>query len=201
MGNITTILFLAIIGGIIGWITNVLAIKLIFRPIKPIRIPILNIEILGLIPKRRGEIAQNIGEIVQNELISLDEIVDEVLKEEDKDRIVQFIKAKINNVIKDKMPVFIPSTFKELIQSYLDDIVEQEISATVTDLSEELVHRATDRINIQKMIEDKVNELDLEKLEDMILSIAKQELKHIEVLGLVLGFLIGIVQGLIVMYI
>ncbi|HSQ33479.1 MAG TPA: DUF445 family protein, partial [Peptostreptococcaceae bacterium] len=124
-----------------------------------------------------------------------------VLKEEDKDRIVQFIKAKINNVIKDKMPVFIPSTFKELIQSYLDDIVEQEISTTVTDLSEELVHRATDRINIQKMIEDKVNELDLEKLEDMILSIAKQELKHIEVLGLVLGFLIGIIQGLIVMYI
>jgi uncharacterized membrane protein YheB (UPF0754 family) len=201
MGNITTILFLAIIGGIIGWITNVLAIKLIFRPINPIRIPILNIEILGLIPKRRGEIPQNIGEIVQNELISLDEIVDEVLKEEDKDRIVKYIKLKINNVISDKMPVFIPSTFKELIQGYLDDIVEQEVSATVTDLSEELVHRATDRVNIQKMIEDKINELDLEKLEDMILSIAKQELKHIEVLGLVLGFLIGIIQGLIVMYI
>lgn len=201
MGNIATILFLAVIGGIIGWITNVLAIKLIFRPINPIRIPILNIEILGLIPKRRGEIAQNIGEIVQNELISLDEIVDEVLKEEDKDRIVKYIKLKINNVISDKMPVFIPSTFKELIQGYLDDIVEQEVSATVTDLSEELVHRATDRVNIQKMIEDKINELDLEKLEDMILSIAKQELKHIEVLGLVLGFLIGIIQGLIVMYI
>jgi uncharacterized membrane protein YheB (UPF0754 family) len=201
MGNIATILFLALIGGIIGWITNVLAIKLIFRPINPIRIPILNIEILGLIPKRRGEIAQNIGEIVQNELISLDEIVDEVLKEEDKDRIVQYIKLKINNVIRDKMPVFIPSTFKELIQGYLDDIVEQEISATVTDLSEELVNRATDRINIQKMIEDKINELDLEKLEDIILSIAKKELKHIEVLGLILGFLIGIIQGLVVMFI
>jgi uncharacterized membrane protein YheB (UPF0754 family) len=201
MGNIATILFLAVIGGIIGWITNVLAIKLIFRPINPIRIPILNVEILGLIPKRRGEIAQNIGEIVQNELISLDEIVDEVLKEEDKDRIVKYIKLKINNVIRDKMPVFIPSTFKELIQGYLDDIVEQEISATVTDLSEELVNRATDRINIQKMIEDKINELDLEKLEDIILSIAKKELKHIEVLGLVLGFLIGIIQGLVVMFI
>lgn len=201
MGNIATILFLAVIGGIIGWITNVLAIKLMFRPINPIRIPILNIEILGLIPKRRGEIAQNIGEIVQNELISLDEIVDEVLKEEDKDRIVKYIKLKINNVISDKMPVFIPSTFKELIQGYLDDIVEQEISATVTDLSEELVNKATDRINIQKMIEDKINELDLEKLEDIILSIAKKELKHIEVLGLVLGFLIGIIQGLVVMFI
>ena len=201
MKNIIEILFLAVIGGVIGWITNILAIKLIFRPINPINIPILNIEILGLIPKRRREIAKNIGEVVQNELISLDEIVDEVLKEEDKDRIIQYIKLKISNVIGDKMPVFIPSAFKELIQDYVDDIVEQEVSATVTDLSEELVHKATDRINIQKMIEDKINELDLEKLEDIILGIAQKELKHIEVLGLVLGFLIGIIQGIIVIYI
>lgn len=200
MEKIIQILFLAIVGGVIGWITNVLAIKLIFRPINPIKVPIFNIEILGLIPKRRGEIAKNIGEIVQNELISLDEIVDEVIKEEDKDRIVQHIKTRINNIIGDKMPLFIPATFKDLIQGYVEDIVEQEVSATVTDLSDELIHRATDRVNIQKMIEDKINELDLEKLEDIILSISKKELKHIEVLGLVLGFLIGIIQGLIVIY-
>ena len=42
MSNILKILILAVIGGVIGYITNVLAIKLIFRPIKPIKIPILN---------------------------------------------------------------------------------------------------------------------------------------------------------------
>ena len=41
MNNIFRILILAIIGGLIGYITNVIAIKLIFRPINPIKIPIL----------------------------------------------------------------------------------------------------------------------------------------------------------------
>lgn len=40
MNNIIRILILAIIGGLIGYITNVIAIKLIFRPINPIKIPI-----------------------------------------------------------------------------------------------------------------------------------------------------------------
>ena len=66
MNNFTTILILTIVGGLIGWITNILAIKLMFRPINPIKIPILNIEILGLIPKRKNEIATNIGEVISN---------------------------------------------------------------------------------------------------------------------------------------
>lgn len=65
MDNIIRILILAVIGGGIGYITNVIAIKLIFRPINPIKIPILNIEIIGLIPKRKQEIATNIAQVVQ----------------------------------------------------------------------------------------------------------------------------------------
>ena len=34
-------------------------------------------------------------------------------------------------------------------------------------------------------------------LENLILKVVKNELRHIEILGLVLGFLIGIVQGII----
>lgn len=56
MNNIIRILILAIIGGLIGYITNVIAIKLIFRPINPIKIPILNIEIIGMIPRERQKL-------------------------------------------------------------------------------------------------------------------------------------------------
>ena len=74
MSNILKIALLASIGGIIGYITNVLAIKLIFRPIEPIKIPILNFEIIGLIPKRRSEISKNIGQIIQEEFLSMEDI-------------------------------------------------------------------------------------------------------------------------------
>ena len=51
------------------------------------------------------------------------------------------------------------------------------------------------------MVETKINELDLYELEEIILTIVKNELRHIEVLGLILGFLIGIIQGIITIFI
>ncbi len=163
MDNLIKILLLASIGGVIGYITNVVAIRLIFRPLNPIKIPILNTEIIGLIPKRREEIATNIAKIVEEEFLSLDDILDNVITED-----------------------------------YLNDMIEEEVKNSIDDLSKGMVKKASKRIDIQKMIEEKINQLDLLVLEDLIISVAKKELKHIEFLGLVLGFLIGIVQGLIV---
>lgn len=200
MNYLLRILILAIIGGIIGYITNVVAIKLIFRPIKPIKVPILNIEILGLIPKRRNEIAKNIGEVIENELISVDEILENIITEEDKESVVTYIKAKMKVIISEKIP-FIPGGIKNIIEGYIGDILEDEIRQSIDDLSKDIVEKASNRINIQQIIEEKINEFDLEKLEEIIISISKRELKQIEFLGLVLGFGIGLIQGLITIFI
>ncbi|MBV1757535.1 MAG: DUF445 family protein [Dethiosulfatibacter sp.] len=69
------ILILAVIGSAIGYITNVLAIKMLFRPYNEIRIPILGFKIQGVIPKRQADIAVSIGETVETELIDLDDII------------------------------------------------------------------------------------------------------------------------------
>ena len=97
MSNILKIALLASIGGVIGYITNVLAIKLIFRPIEPIKIPILNFEIIGLIPKRRNEISKNIGEIIQEEFLSMDDILSNIMNEDVNENITEYINEKIKN--------------------------------------------------------------------------------------------------------
>ncbi|MBQ1793564.1 MAG: DUF445 family protein, partial [Peptostreptococcaceae bacterium] len=194
------VIVMAIIGGCIGYITNKLAIKLIFRPINPIKIPILNIEILGLIPKRKKEIAKNIGDIIQREFISVDEILENIIDENDKARIVTYIKGKVRIIIEERA-ILIPSPIRQMLQGYIENIVEEEFSKYINELSKDIVHKAQDRINIQEIVENKINELDLYELENIILSIAEKELKHIEVLGLILGFLIGIVQGILTIFI
>lgn len=200
MNNILKVIVMAIIGGCIGYITNKLAIKLIFRPINPIKIPILNIEILGLIPKRKKEIAKNIGDIIQREFISVDEILENIIDENDKARIVTYIKGKVRIIIEERA-ILIPSLIRQMLQGYIENIVEEEFSKYINELSKDIVHKAQDRINIQEIVENKINELDLYELENIILSIAEKELKHIEVLGLILGFLIGIVQGILTIFI
>lgn len=197
MNDAIKIIILAIVGGIIGYITNVIAIKLIFRPIVPIHIPIINKQIIGLIPKRKAEIASNIGQIIQDEFISIDEILKNLITYEDKEQITEYIKIKIKLIINEKMS-FIPIPIKSIVQDYISEVIEEELRQSIDDLSEELIEKSARRINIQKIVEDKINELDLYELEKIILRVAKNELKHIEILGLILGLAIGLVQGLII---
>ena len=89
----------------------------------------------------------------------------------------------------------------DIIKEYIDTVVEEEIASLINDLSEDLIHKATARINIKEMVEDRINDFEMEKIEEIILSIAKKELKHIERLGGILGALIGLIQGIIVIII
>lgn len=200
MNNIIRILILAVIGGLIGYITNVIAIKLIFRPINPIKIPIFNIDIIGMIPKRKTEIATNIAKIVEEQFISVDEITNNIIIDQDKQHIIDYIKVRVKLILNEKMTL-IPSTIRNLVQNYISEIIEDEIREGIDELSEQMIIKTKSRINIKEIVENKINELDLYELETIILQIVKNELRHIELLGLILGFFIGIVQGIITIFI
>lgn len=200
MNDIFRILILAIIGGLIGYITNVIAIKLIFRPINPIKIPILNVEIIGMIPKRKLEIASNVAQVIEEQFFSFDDIIENVITEQDKQIIIDYIKVRVKLVLNEKLGL-IPSSIRNLVQNYISEVIEDEIKSGVDELSEELIIKANNRINIKEIVENKINELDLYELETIILQIIKKELKQIEVLGLILGFFIGIIQGIITIFI
>ncbi len=196
-----TVMFMVVIGAVIGWVTNILAIKLLFRPFKPYKLPIFNYEIQGLIPKRKVEIANTIGKTVEEELLSVEDILGKIIEDEDKNKIVQEIKLRIDKIIEDKMPPILPSSFKVMIKEYVDTVVEVEISYLINDLSDDLIDKAIQRIDIKGMVENRINAFEMEKIEEIVISIAKRELTHIERLGAILGGIIGFVQGVIVIMI
>lgn len=198
--NLITILFLSIIGGLIGWITNILAIKLLFRPLKPVKIPFLKLEIIGLIPKRQKEIAKNIGQVISTELLSVEDLFNDFINDDGKREINETIKEKLINIIAEKIN-FIPAPFNLMIKGYVDDIIDKELDTILKDLHNIILSKAKEKINIEKIVEEKINLLDLNKLESIILSVAQKELKHIEILGFILGALIGLIQSLVIIFI
>ena len=196
MKSLISITLAVIIGGLIGWITNVLAIKLLFRPLNPIKIPIINFEIWGLVPKRKKEIARNIGEVISTELLSIDDIANQAFSDEDKESFNTYISDKIKNIINEKLEA-IPMAFRMMASPFIDDILNKEVPSAVESISSDLIDKVKDNVEIERIVEDKINELDLLKLEDIILKVAKKELTQIEYWGLVLGAAIGLIQGLI----
>ncbi|MGB3366726.1 MAG: DUF445 family protein [Acidaminobacteraceae bacterium] len=194
------LLILALVGAFIGWMTNVFAIKLMFRPLAPFKIPLTPFTLQGLIPKRKAEIAKSIGETVETELLSIEDIIDKLIEDTDKGEIIEMIRAKIMILIDEKMPPMIPSMFKGMITSYVNDAITSEGEAMIVELSEKIIHHATQKVSVALIVEEKINEFDFENLEEIIMSIAKAELKHIEILGGFIGFAIGTVQGLLILF-
>ena len=191
-------LIMIIISGAIGWITNWVAIKMLFRPHKEINFGLFKIQ--GLIPKRRAEIGTGIANIIQNELISVKDVISNI------DR-VEFSK-RLNDLIDDVLDKNLKKKVKEkfpLLQMFFTDKVAKDVGNTIKDIVMENQEKifeifsnyAEENIDFEVIISDKISNFSLDKLEEIITLLAKRELKHIEVIGAILGMIIGAVQYLI----
>ena len=196
------LLIMIFISATIGWITNWVAIKMLFRPHKEINFGLFKIQ--GLIPKRRAEIGSGIANIIQNELISVKDVISNIDREEFSKRldssIDKVLEKNLKAKVKEKFPV---------LQMFFTDRMAKDVSNTIKDIIMENQEKifeifsnyAEENINFEVIISDKISNFSLNKLEEIITLLAKKELKHIEVIGAILGMLIGAVQYLITLII
>lgn len=191
-------IFLIVVGAVIGWLTNVLAIKMLFRPIRPFKLPLLNITIQGLIPKRRHDISKSIGEVVEKELVSIHEIFDKLVTEENKREAICIIKEKLLKVIDYKIPAIIPYSIKSKIIDYFEEQINRDAMSILDSSIDGIISKSVHKINIGDMVEEKINELELENMEKLIMGITSKELKYIELLGGLLGGIIGFIQAIVI---
>ncbi|UTE79016.1 MULTISPECIES: DUF445 family protein [unclassified Rossellomorea] len=77
------VLFMVIVGALIGGVTNSLAIKMLFRPYRAYYIGKFKVPFTpGLIPKRRGELAEQLGKMVVDHLITPESLQKKVMNED-----------------------------------------------------------------------------------------------------------------------
>ncbi|RRD38620.1 DUF445 family protein [Fusobacterium nucleatum] len=196
------LLVMVLISGAIGWITNWVAIKMLFRPHKEINFGLFKIQ--GLIPKRKAEIGTGIASIIQNELISVKDVISNIDREEFSKRLNSLIDDVLDKNLKKKVKEKFP-----LLQMFFTDKVAKDIGNTIKEIVMENQEKifeifsnyAEENIDFEVIISDKISNFSLDKLEEIITLLANKELKHIEVIGAILGMLIGAVQYLITLII
>ncbi|MGI6065537.1 MAG: DUF445 domain-containing protein [Bacillota bacterium] len=187
-----------VVGALIGWVTNILAIKLIFRPYDPVVVPIFKYKIQGLIPKRRSEIAASVGKVVGTELLPLDDVVSRLNQAGLQKKMIEAIVRAVTERMNERIPPLVPSPIKKMIVTLAADTLHREAPPLMRKMVLELPAKIKEDVDFAKMVEDKINSFDLRQLERIILDVAASELRHIEVLGAILGFLIGLVQAVFI---
>ena len=90
-------------------------------------------------------------------------------------------------IINDSVIQKIKSYFKKSILENKEEIVE------------EIIKIAKEKINFREIILDKMENFSLQEIEEIILRISKNELKHIEIIGGVLGGIIAVFQFLLML--
>ena len=196
------LVIMVIISAAIGWITNWVAIKMLFRPHNEINLGLFKIQ--GLIPKRRAEIGTGIADVIQNELISIKDVIANIDREEFSKRLNDLIddvlEKNLKTKVKEKFPV---------MQMFFSDKMAKDVSNTIKGIVMEnqeqifeiFSNYAEENIDFSTIITDKISNFSLDKLEEIINSLAKKELKHIEVIGAILGAFIGLVQYFITLFV
>lgn len=186
------------IGAGIGWVTNYVAIKMLFRPYKEINLGLFKIQ--GLLPKRKHEIGESIAEVIQTELVSLQEI----LKSLDGEKLEKEMSAVIDKILEEKLQSEITRNFPMLamfLSSEMLEKIKSVIKNSILENKDNIVEMFSnylkENVDFKGIIVKNVDAFSLEKLEEVTYTLAEREFKHIEVIGAILGAIIGFIQFII----
>jgi uncharacterized membrane protein YheB (UPF0754 family) len=191
--DLWTWLTIPAIGAVIGWSTNWLAVKMLFRPLKPKRLLFFRLQ--GLVPRRQAELAKAIGRVVGTHLV------------EHKDVVRGLNKLDLEGILSSVLDRGLAPKVQELrnlplIGGFLTEARVEEIKAAIIrsvlehkeDLLDHVEEGLEAALNVPEVVEEKVAAFAIPKLESLILEVARRELKSIVVLGGVIGLLIGLAQ-------
>lgn len=190
---------LPLIAALTGWITNLIAVKMLFHPRKKINLGLFSIQ--GIFPKRQHVLAEQLGELVSRELFSVEDlkriVEDPEMLSGTEEKIGQKIDSFMENFVKSNpmLGMFLSGGVREKIKSSL----MKELDVLLPELIDGLVDKLEEKVDIKAIVKEKVQSFSSDEIEKMLYGIMSKEFRFIEILGGILGFIIGLIQLLIVL--
>jgi uncharacterized membrane protein YheB (UPF0754 family) len=190
-----------VMSAVTGYITNAVAVWMLFHPRREMRF--LGFRFQGLIPKRRSEIAQSIGETIEKHLISHEDIRKVLARPDVARQIHGMFDERIDKFLKERVRGLIPVVGMLLNDSLLNrikSVIMDEIMSAVPSMTENIIDDLEENLDFKKTIVERIEGFDLERLENIVRGVSSSELRAIEVLGGVLGLFIGLLTDLLVLF-
>ena len=164
-----------LLGAVIGYVTNYIAIRMLFRPLRAWRIFGLRLPLtLGIIPSKRGELARNMGEMVGEHLLTVDDVGHAFGKDS--------IQRELRQAVTDKLGVFLDrelgpleslipdrfrARFRELVELVRGKVVKLVFAYLQSEAFEEKLHRYLQRQGDQLLARDLASFLTPQRYRDL----------------------------------
>lgn len=181
---ITNYILPPLIGAVIGYFTNLIAVKMLFYPRKPVylfghQLPLTP----GAIPKGKARLAKSAGKIVQNELFTREDISGRLLTEEVEKPLIDKVMGILDTNIKETGAVMtgspekydrLENSFTEMLSFKITDAIKRmDIPGTLKEEGKSMIlDHAAGSLLLSMVITDKLADRIMtavsEKMEEFI---------------------------------
>ncbi len=189
------LLLIPVISAFIGWFTNWVAVKMLFHPKNPVKV--LGYTVQGIFPKRQEQFAQKLGKLVSEELLSFSDIEQKIINPENLKKVLPQLETHIDHFLRvklaDSMPVISMFIGDKTIDK-LKTVFLEELEILFPKLMTDYAATLKNQLDLEQIVTEKVKAFSSDKLEDILYQVMAKEFRFVEIIGGVLGFLIGLLQ-------
>lgn len=142
-----------IVGAVIGGITNSIAIKMLFRPINPVKIGSFTVPFTpGVIPKEKERIAAKIGDVISKELLNEEVLRQWLIKDEVNDEIRKSVKSYLEKTLENNQ------TLDDKLVQLVGDDRATFIACEVEEFFTDKIYQKLVKMELGKVISEKIFE-------------------------------------------
>lgn len=191
-------LSIPVVSAVVGWGTNVLALKMTFYPVEFIGIrPIFGWQ--GIIPSKALKMANMTVDMLTTRLVGVEEIFARL----DADRVVEelqpgvseLLNQIINHVLLEQRPQ-LWATLPDYVKQEIYDKASADAAVVIRESLDDIQVNIEDILDIKKMSVDALM-ADKRFLVEIFLECGREEFKFIERSGIWFGFLFGLIQMMV----
>lgn len=186
---------LPVFGLIVGYATNWLALNLVFRPLHPRKIGPVTIH--GLFLRRQKEVAQVWCRLVTREMITVRQIIEEMLGGPNAHRTHALIRKHVGSVADRALGLTLPMAGLTVGAGGLDEIRRTLADKAIKVSIEPFNHWPFNEergVLIERMLRERMESLPAEEFQDLLRPCFQEDEMKLIILGGVLGFAAGVAQ-------
>jgi uncharacterized membrane protein YheB (UPF0754 family) len=168
---------------------------MLFHPREPKKF--LWITFQGIFPKRQVQFAEKLGKLVSDEFLSFTDIEEKISNPENLKKIMPMIEDHVDdflrNKLSDEMPVISMFVGDKTINK-LKSAFMREIELLFPQVMKQFASNLKTELDLEHIVIQKVAGFSSDKLEEILYQIMAKEFKFVEIIGAVIGFIIGALQ-------
>jgi uncharacterized membrane protein YheB (UPF0754 family) len=195
-------LVMPLFGFFIGWITDWLALKMVFLPREPRKFfGVFTWQ--GVFQKRRDQVAADYGDMIAKEIITIPNIVEAVLTGPKSDRLFQIVQREVQRTIDEQAGVIKPFVVAAVGSTRFQQMKASVAEKTVQRVPQTVRHAedyATGALDVRNTVVERMRQLNRLEFEQLLRPAFRQDEWKLIAVGAVIGGIVGEMQVLLMLH-